>query len=144
MKRIFTLLFASTMLSTAFAQYGQSGQQQRGKDVYAHNSNRDNNRYDDNYSRDDKNYGRDNRGFDRGAYTFTLREKDMQIARIYREYDYKIQSVKARNFMSWYQKKRLINDLQNQRDNEIAGINYRFNSSKNKFCDDGRGGYKRH
>jgi hypothetical protein len=144
MKKIFTLLFSMAMLSTAFAQYGQNGQQQRGNDVYASNANRDNERHDDNYSCDDKNYGRDNRGSDRGSYMFTLREKDMQVAQIYREYDYKIQSVKARNFLSWYQKKRLINDLQNQRDNAIADINYRFNSKKNKFCDDGRGGYKRH
>lgn len=128
MKKIFTLLFATAMLSTAFAQYGQKGQGNKGNDVYASN---------------------DNRGFDKydkgsyGAYIFTAREKDMEIARINREYDYKIRSVRAKLFISWFHKKRLINNLELQRDNEIHEVMHKFNSPKNKFGDYGHKDKKR-
>ena len=62
----------------------------------------------------------------------------MQINQVNREYDYKIQSVKSRYFMSWYQKKRIINNLEAQRDNEIHEVMHRFLSPKNKFGDYGR------
>lgn len=138
MKKIFTLLVSTAMLSTAFAQYGQKDQRDKGRDdqVYASNSNRDNDRYD-------KNYGKDGRGYERGTYVFTLREKNMQIEQIYREYNYKIQSVKNKPFMAWFQKKRMINNLEAQRDAEICQVNDRFNSPKNRFGDYGKNDKKR-
>ena len=142
MKKIFTLLVSTAMLSTAFAQYGQSGQRERGNDVYASNSNRDKDNHDRNYRHDD-NYGRDYRGYGRETYVFSLREKDMQINQIYREYDYRIQSVKNKPFMAWFQKKRQINDLEAQRDAEICQVNDKFNSPKNQFGDYGRNDKKR-
>ena len=73
MKKIFTLLFSTAMLSTTFAQYGQNGQRNRDKndDVYVSNSNQG-------YDKHDNDYGRYNKGFDKhgkGAYIFTAREK---------------------------------------------------------------------
>ncbi|MBL0201429.1 MAG: hypothetical protein IPP81_15210 [Chitinophagaceae bacterium] len=121
MKTIFTLLFSMAMFSTTFAQYGQNGQRDRGKDndVYASNDNRG-------YDRHDKNYG---------GYVFTPRERDMQITQINREYDYKMQSVKNKPYMGWFQKKRLINNLEAQRDEEIAQVIRKFRSPKNMFGD---------
>jgi len=121
MKKIFTLLFATAMLSSAFAQYGQRDKG-RGNDIYVAN---------------------DNHGFDKhdkfyGTYVFTAREKDMQISQINREYAYKIQSVKSKPFMSWFQKKRIINNLEAQRDAEICQVMEKFNSPKNQFGDYGR------
>lgn len=138
MKKIFTLLVSTVMLSTAFAQYGQRDQRDKGRDdqVYASNSNRDNDRHDNKYRKDE-------RGYERGTYLFTLREKNMQIEQIYREYNYKIQSVKNKPFMAWFQKKRLINNLEAQRDAEICQVNDRFNSPKNLFGNYGRNDKKR-
>jgi hypothetical protein len=138
MKKIFTLLFATAMLSTAFAQYGQKDQRDRGRDddVYASNSNRDNGRHENDY-------GKDERGYERGAYVFTVREKNMQIEQIYRDYNYRIQTVKNKPFMAWFQKKRQIANLEAQRDAEICQVNNKFNSPKNQFGDNGRNDKKR-
>lgn len=122
MKKIFTLLFSTALLSTAFAQYGQKNGQgwDKDKDVYASNDNR-------------------GHGHDKyGSYYFTPRERDMQIAQINREYDYKIRSVKNQYFMSWHQKKRQISILENRRDNEISDVYAKFKDRRNQFGD----GYK--
>lgn len=135
MKKIFTLLVLSTaMLSTAFAQYGQHGQRDNDKsnDVYVFN---DNNGYDKHDNDFGKGYGK---GYGRGSYIFTAREKDMAIDQINREFAYKIQSVKNKYFMSWYQKKHMINDLEEQRDEEILQVIRKFRSPRNKFGDFGR------
>lgn len=129
MKKIFTLLFATIMLGTAFAQYGQKDQRDRSNnnDVYAANNN----------------WGNDHYGKGYGTYVFTAREKNMQVAQINREYDYRIQSVKNKPFMAWFQKKRQINDLELQRDAEIRQVMAKFNSPKNKFGDYGHDDRKR-
>ena len=129
MKKIFTLLFTTTMLSTAFAQYGQKDQRDRGRDndVYASNNNRDKDHYGKGY----------------GTYVFTAREKNMQIDQIAREYNYRIQSVKNKPFMAWFQKKRQIANLEAQRDAEICQVNDKFNSPKNQLGDYGRDDKKR-
>lgn len=129
MKTIFTLLFTMAMFSTTFAQYGQSGQRDRNKDndVYVSNDNRG-------YDHHSKNYG---------GYIFTPRERDMQITQINREYEFRIQSVKNKPFMGWFQKKRIINNLEVQRDEEIAQVIRKFRSPKNMFDDYGRRDRKR-
>ena len=128
MKKIFTLLVLSTaMLSTAFAQYGQ---RDRSTDVYVS--------IDNDFDKHDG-FGKDfDKGYGRGSYIFTAREKDMAIAQINREYAFKIQSVRNRFGMSWFQKKRMINNLEEQRDAEISLVMRKFHSPKNKFGDYGR------
>lgn len=120
MKRIFTLLFSITLLSTAFAQYGPKDGQDwnRDRDVHADNHHRDQDRY--------------------GSYYFTPRERDMQVAQINREYDYKIRSVKNHFFLGWYQKKRQINYLENKRNSEINAVYAKFNDRRNRFNHDRR------
>jgi len=122
MKTIFTLLFSMAMFSTTFAQYGQKGQRDKDVDVYVSIDNKD-------FGHHDKNYG---------GYIFTPRERDMEITKITREYAFKIQSVKNKPFMASFQKKRLINNLEAQRDGEIAQVIRKFKSPKNKFGDYGR------
>ena len=136
MKKIFTLLFSIAMLSTSFAQYGQNGQRDRDKnnDVYVSNGNQGCDIHDNDFGKYDK--GFDKHG--RGAYIFTAREKDMEIAQVNREYDYKIQSVRSRFGFGWHQKKHIINNLEAQRDEEIFQVIRKFKSPKNKFADYGR------
>jgi hypothetical protein len=138
MKKIFTLLFSTAMLTTAFAQYGQKGQHNNDKsnDVYVANTHQG-------YDKNDRGFDKPGKDYDRGAYIFTAREKDMQIAQINREYAYKIQSVKSKFGMGWFQKKRIINNLEAQRDEETFQVMRKFNSSKNKFGDYGRKNDKR-
>jgi vacuolar-type H+-ATPase subunit I/STV1 len=123
MKTIFTLLFSMAMFSTTFAQYGQKGQRDKDIDVYV--------------SVDNKDFGHHDKKF--GGYIFTPRERDMEIAKINREYGFKIQSVKNKSFMTWMQKKRIINNLEEQREDEIAQVIRKFRSPKNKFDDYGYG-----
>lgn len=125
MKKIFTLLVSTALLSTvAFAQYGQ---RDRHDDVVVV--------YGNHYEKD---FGRDGRGFGRGAYIFTAKERDIAIYQINREFSYRIQNVKNKFGMSWFHKKRLINNLEDERDAEIAEVWRKFNSKKNKFGDMGR------
>ena len=119
MKKIFTLLVSTVMLSTAFAQYGQRDRS-KDNDMYVKN---------------------DNRGFNKhnkdvwGGYYFTPKERDMQIAQINREYSYKIQAVKNKPFMGLFQKKRAINNLEEQREGEIRAVIFKFNDKRNQYGD---------
>lgn len=119
MKKIFTLLISTAMLSTAFAQYGQQNRT-RDNDVYASNDNHGYDKHDNDF---------------RGRYIFTPRERDMQLSQINREYSYKIQAVKNKPYMGWFQKKRIINNLEEQRDGEIRAVVFRFNDKRNQFGD---------
>lgn len=119
MKKIFTLLFATAMLSTAFAQYGQKDRN-NGKDDYAYN-----NRYDI-----------DKRGnANHGWYVFTPRERDMEITQINRVYDHKINRVKQQFYGSWFSTSRQIRSLEAQRNDEVQAVIFKFNDRSNKFGD---------
>ena len=136
MKKMFTLLFASAMLSTAFAQNDQRDQRDWNKenDVYKPNDNRG---YD---KQDNGNYGYGKHGNGHNdRYVFTARDRDMQIERINRNYDYKIRSIRNQYFMNRYQRTRQIRFLEEQRDNEIHEVMHRFNDQRNQFGDYGRG-----
>ena len=126
MKEIFTLLFTTAMLTSAFAQYGQKDQRDynNGKDVVVNNGK---NKFDkDDYRFNDRDH-------------FTARERDFQIAQINREYDYKIQSVRNKFFLSRYQKMSQISFLQDQRDNEIRMVYAKFNGRRKQYDDDDHG-----
>jgi hypothetical protein len=121
MKKMFTLLFSLAMLTSAFAQYDPKDDWNRNKG--------------DGYSKDDKHRHDNHDDRFNGGFYFSPRERDMQIEQINREYDYKIQSVKNKYFMSWYQKKRQIEFLKDQRDKEIRMVYARFNDRRNKYND---------
>ena len=128
MKKIITILITSAMFTSAFAQYGQNDEWDK----------KDNG---DVYAKDGKHRHDDDRH--KGKYYFTPRERDMQIAQINREYDYRIQSVKNKFFMSWYQKKRQIEFLKDQRDREIRMVYAKFNDRRNRYDDHDRRDKKR-
>ena len=134
MKKIFTLLFTTAMLSSAFAQYGQNDQwdQRDQRDQRGYDNNRDVVVNDGNHR-----YNKHNDIY-RGGYYFTAREKDMQIAQINREFEYKMRTLRNQYYMGRYQKMRQIRFLEEKRDNEIHEVMHRFNDRRNQFNTDNR------
>ncbi|MDB5279371.1 MAG: hypothetical protein JWR61_4326 [Ferruginibacter sp.] len=111
----FTILVLATLsTSAACAQYD--------------GNRRNDNKYDNNNSHEVVNsFPTRGGGYDdRGDRYFSEREKNMQIAQINREYNYKIQSVKSHFFMSRFQKGRKIDALNFQRDREIHSVIEKF------------------
>jgi uncharacterized protein YxeA len=131
MKKIIAMLVAVMMITAVSAQYRTNEQQgwdnDREKDVVTGNGR---------YKNNDNRYG---------GYTFTAREMEMQIFRINREYDRRIQDVKNKFFMSRYKKEHAIMRLEAQRRDEIRSVYAKFNDSRNN-CDDRRnnGSGRRH
>lgn len=126
MKKIFTLLFAVGMFTLAQAQPGSRDNRQndqrdynngydKQKDVVVYNNSYDkNSRYDDRFSIE--------------------RKRDMEIARINREYDYKVQRIKSNFFMGRFEKDRQIRFLLEQRQREIRMVYIKF-PDKHRYDD---------
>jgi hypothetical protein len=122
MKKMFTLVLTAILISgAAFAQYGP-------KD-YGNNGNGNGNGRNTGWN--------DNKGdkYGKGAYYFSARDRDMEIADINREYDRKMQVVKNRFFMSRRQKEAQLCALDDQRKMEIKQVWAKFNDRKNKYGD---------
>jgi hypothetical protein len=122
MKKIFTLLVFSGILSVSFAQIAdKQGRYDRGDDVaYGHRRN-DNDR--------GKNF-----------YYFSRREMQSQMSEIRRIYDRRIQDVKANWSIRPYRKRRLINELECRRDEEIKVVYLKFKNARNRYDDHDHGG----
>lgn len=133
MKKIFTLVSSLLLVTAAFAQYDQKGDWNNKDRDDAYNGGGKG--PDDRFDKHDRNNDR------RMTYYFTAREKDMQIAQINRNYDYKIRSVQNRYFMSWHEKKRQVKQLEYQRDCEIKEVMDKFYSKRNLFTNPRRRGY---
>ena len=119
MKKIITLMVAVLLVATSFAQYNSGNQRNHHDNDVAYN--------DGKYK--DRNYDERN---DRSHYN---RERDMQIERINREYDRKIESVRHRWFMSHSKKQELIYSLENKRRYEIRMVYNKFNNRNDRFDD---------
>jgi hypothetical protein len=123
MKKIFTLLVSVGVLSSvAFAQPGAGKKNDR------------DNRYANSH-----NSKRDDRGFDNrkkdAFYFFTPRERDMQIASINREYDYKLNAVRKKFYLFPGEKKKALRNLELQRKSEISWVVNKYNDPRNKGDD---------
>lgn len=138
MKKIFTLLFAVGMLSVAQAQYDQRSYPQNDQRNYQQNdqwkNQHDQRDLDRSYGNgtifnNDDRFGNKNFSFDRG--------RDMEIARINQKYEFKTQMVMRNFFLSWYEKKRQIRFLQDQRQREISMVYDRWNGRRGRFDDHG-------
>ena len=142
MKKIFTLLFAVGMFTLAQAQPGSRDNRQTDRrdnqPTDQRNQNYDqrnqNNGYDDNRGFVDFNFSFDNDSRFGNSRFSNERKRDMQIARINREYDYRIQSVRNNFFMSRWEKQRQISFLQEQRQREIRMLYAKF-SNRNRYDD---------
>jgi len=127
MKKIFTLLVSVTLFASAFAQSGY-GDKQPG-----YGDKRDYGKEND-VAYNDNRYKKDNDRFN-DRYSFNKREMDMQIARINREYDFKIRDVKSNYFMTRFRKDRLIYKLEEQRRDEVRSVYAKFSDRRNRFDD---------
>lgn len=112
MKKILTLLFCTALISSAFAQ-------RNNHDDWKRNNNRNvyqNTRY-------------------------PVAQRDQQIQRVSREYDYKIQQVNYNRYMSRREKKRAIRSLQAEKAQRINRIyaesNSRYVYNNNRRGDNG-------
>jgi len=131
MKKIFTLLVALGMFTLAQAQPGtrdnRNGDRKDNIPVDQRNPNKDYNN-----GRDIVN---DRTPYDNDRYDDRIspeRRRDMEIAKINREYDYKIQRVKNNFFMNRWEKQRQIRFLQEERQREIRMVYIKF-SKRNKY-----------
>ena len=138
MKKIFTLVFAVGMFTMAQAQYGPRDTRQ--PDQRNQQTDQRNPQIDQRYQQpnqwDNKNgydngkdwgYNNNSRYDDRFSME---RKRDMEIARINREYDWKIQRVRNSFFLFRYEKERQIRMLQEQRQQEIRMVYMKFSGRR--------------
>lgn len=120
MKKIFTLLLFSGIVSVSFAQFAD---RQR--------------RYDNgNETAYGKRHGwNDGNNREKKFYYFSRREMQAQINQINSDYECKIGDVKSNRFMRPYKKHRLINELERRRDEDIKVVYLKFKDPCNKFDD---------
>ena len=120
MKKTCTLLAAIVLITTAAVAQNKHHDNDYG------NGNPQDVAVNDNHNR--------GRGYDdRGSRYFTEREREMRIAEINREYNKRIQSVRNKFFMSRYQKERIINSLQFQREKEIRSVIAKFTQREYRY-----------
>ena len=128
MKKIFTLVFALGTLAVAQAQPGS--RDNRSTDSRnTQTDQRDYRGYDN--EKDiayNKPYNRDDRYSDRFSME---RKRDMEIAGINREYDFRIQKVRNSFYIFRYEKERQIRSLQDQRQREIKMVYYKYSNRRN-------------
>ena len=124
MKKIFTLLIAVGFLTAINAQTGSRDRDNRNPRDQQTDQRVNNDR---DVVIDDGRYDSDDR-FDNnfGSYDGNIR---MQIARVNRKYDFKIQRVKNDYFMRRFEKMRVIRSLEAQRQQEIRML-YAWNNHK--------------
>lgn len=145
MKKIFTLLFAVGTFTMAQAQPGSRDNRQVDQRNDQRNNQQNDQRNDQQFDRQldqrDFNDGYDNNGYDKGGRYYDRfsmeRRKQVEIARINQQFDYKIEKVKRNFFMSWFEKQRQIRSLEQQRQFEIRKVNIKYTYSRKP--DFGRG-----
>lgn len=113
MKKIFTLLFSISALATSFAQTG-SHQIKKKSNQYVTNAE---------YKKIDSH--RDN------IYTFSAKERDVQMAKINKDYNFKMAAIKSNKRISRHNKKVLIQKAQLEKSQQIQEVNSKFNSKFN-------------
>lgn len=115
MKKILTLLLAVGLFSVSFAQ----GNHQK-KDRYDTN---------DEYARaSNGRYGNQNDSrYENNRNVSYENQQAIEIQRINREYNYKVQSIENNRYMKNRQKKLAIRDAREERVNQIQMLNARFN-----------------
>ena len=125
MKKIFTLLFCTAILSSAFAQYDRHDRNDQD------NFYRDHDEYREHHDRD---HDRDRRGFgstyfvyQNNRYQFGQREALVQ--RVSYRYDYRVQQVINDWSLRPREKRYAIRNLRYQQAQEIANINAQYNNA---------------
>ncbi len=119
MKKIITLLFATSIFGFANAQYN------------------DNNHWDNN-NRNDGYYKKEKQKQNNGNGQYNNGQLNREISQIMHRYDYQIREVRNNFFMNRHRKDRIIRDLINQRDREINMLRMRYNNNSYNHHDNRR------
>jgi hypothetical protein len=140
MKKTFTLLFTVGMMALVQAQPGnRDNRDVRQPDQRDYNEQREyNNPRDrnDGYDNDRRNAGYEtafNRDFRYDDRFSIERNISLQIERINRVYDYRIQQVRRDFFLNWWEKKRQIRFLEEQRQWELQRVYSRCNDYGKRY-----------
>ena len=110
MKKVFALVIALGAMTAAFAQRGYD-RRDESRDVILGQPN------NGVYNND--------RGYNNNRY-YSIRERDEQIQRIRREYNWKIESAKHDRYLRKAERKRQIRFLENERDARIREVMNRY------------------
>jgi hypothetical protein len=116
MKKVFALVFALGAMTAVFAQGGYDHRNES-RDVILGQQNRT--VYDN------------DRGYNNGYYN--TRDRDAQIDRIRREYDWRIEAVQRDRYLRRSEKKRQIRFLEDEREARIREVinSNRYNNNRN-------------
>ena len=117
MKKILALAFSLGVLTTVF---GQSDY---------HNNKRDASR-DMGIGKTDNRDVYNNNTFPNDNYSFSVRDRDAQIGRIQREFDYKILAVQRDRYLRNGSKRREIRMLEMEKSQQISQVMQRFSNQK--------------
>ncbi|MDQ6905077.1 MAG: hypothetical protein M3139_18965 [Bacteroidota bacterium] len=129
MKKIFTLLFCTAILSSAFAQDDRHYRNDQ------NNFYRDHDEYREHHDRDhDWDHDRDRRGFGFNYFVYQnnryqFAQRDELVQRVSYRYDYRVQQVINDWSLSPREKRYAIRDLRYQQAQEIANINAQCNNA---------------
>ena len=130
MKKIITLLFSLGAFTISFAQYDH----QRNNDDRNY---RTENKRDDQYAGSSNGDGyhdrdaRDRRHSDKGNY-YSAKERDFQVERINREFDFRIQAIQSDRYLRRRAKRAAIRDAEIERSRQIQMVNERFNNNHSR------------
>jgi len=128
MKKIFTLLLAAGSVTFVSAQYTAKNDRDT----------RDANKYPVNngsYGQNTKTFPGQSNGHanvDYSSYAFSLKERDAEIERINRAYDFRILAVKRDRSLKSNKKEKQIMLIEKQRNLEIKNVYARYSNKNNK------------
>ena len=127
MKKIFTLLFSAGIAATSFAQSGSHQNADKKSNQYVTNTE---------YKKIDTH--RDN------IYTFTSKERNIQIEKINRDFNLKAHSIKSNHRIDKRTQKRLIQKAKLEKTQQINAVNAKFNSKFNAAFNGHDANYRKH
>ena len=126
MKKVFLLLFSAGIFTTAFPQHGYQND-------YAKNSKTEST---DIIIGQKNGYGVYSTNGRPDPYELSSRDKDRQIQNINREFDMRIYAVRRDRYLRSSEKKRQINMLERQRNEQIWQVMNHFSKDRNAHNDD--------
>jgi|GEM_PF-2015437 len=135
MKKLFTLLFCTAVLTSAFAQTNRHDADDRNRNNNTDwNTNNNQQVYQKDHDRDDKSgeydrrYNNNNNSVNQNN-NYRISQRDMQIQRITSQYDYRIQQVIYDRSLNRRQKEYTIRSLQAQKAQQINSIYSQYNTN---------------
>lgn len=140
MKKIFTLLFCTAILSSAFAQYDRNDRNDQGnlyseQQGYHQQLDREHQEYHEQLDRyHDREHDRDRRGFAFNNFVYQnnryqFGQRDEFVQRISYKYEYSVQQVINDWSLSPREKRYAIRNLRYQQAQEIANIDAQYNNA---------------